>query len=721
MNKEKVAIVSAGGVYKASYNMDVSDVIDTKVYDTSRSGAIPEMIPCNMQEEGGARVFLYEIDDKKPLVEVLRSEINKKQMLTLMYNVLQGLEAFGKNMISLSYVAKDVQRVFVTPDTLEVGYIVVPVQKEVTDLNEVRDFIKSIIIDARYSLMDTDNYVAKLINYTNMMGTFSVSDMKNDVGNMLMEIGVDIEMINSSRAVPLNGPVSGNSHILRGDAPAPKVSRLGVMRNNARMNGQMPPMGMPNGQMPPMGMPNGQMPPMGMPNGQMPPMGMPNGQMPPMGMPNGQMPPMGMPNGQMRPMGPNGQMPPMGPNGQMPPMGPNGQMRPMGPNGQMPPMGPNGQMPPMGPNGQMPPMGPNGQMPPMGPNGQMPPMEPNAQVAEAETEGNKPEDIDEIKTVKDMPEQSESVESETDATSAAENVDDVLTKKESIENDSADHIDDEKTVKEQPAGNPFGGNPFGGNGNPFGGNPFGGNPFGRPEPMGVPPMKDIPQMENKAEMPKVPPMPAVPPMPEMPQMENKTEMPKVPPMPVVPPMPEMPQMENKTEMPKVPPMPVVPPMPEMPQMENKTEMPKVPPMPVVPPMPEMPQMENKTEMPKTQPTPGVPPMTGVPPMMGGNPFDEIPMPYFVRVKTGEKIRLDKDEFKIGHKAKIVDYAVSDNSAISRVHCIITKKNGVCFIKDNKSTNGTFLNGEELKEGEEKFLTNNAVVILGDEEFVYHVR
>ena len=612
MNKEKVTVISAGGVYKVSYNLDVSDVIDTKVYDTSRSGAIPEMIPCDMQDEGGARVFTYEVDDKKPLVEVLRSEMNKKQMLTLMYNVLQGLEAFGKNMISLSYVAKDAQRVFASPDTLEVGYVVAPVHKEVTDLNEVRDFIKSIIIDARYSLMDTDNYVAKLINYTNMMGTFSVSDMKNEVGNMLMEIGVDIEMINSSRAASPNGPVGGNSHILRGDAPAPKVSRLGVMRNNARMNGQMPPMG-----------------------------------------PNGQMPPMGMPNGQMPPMGPNGQVPPMGPNGQVPPMG-------------------------------------------------MPPVGPNAQVPEAEAEENKPEDIDEIKTVKDIPEQPETaaeIAADADVPAAEnvdenhaenaeptaapedvvtkkeipENVDDVLTQKDSVENGSADHIDDAQTVKEQPAGNPFGGNPFGGNGNPFGGNPFGGNPFGRPEPMGVPPMKDIPQMENKAEMPKVPPMP------------------------------------------------VVPPMPEMPQMENKTEMPKVPPMPAVPPMPEMPQMENKTEMPKTQPTLGVPPMTGVPPMMGGNPFDEIPMPYFVRVKTGEKIRLDKDEFKIGHKAKIVDYAVSDNSAISRVHCIITKKNGVCFIKDNKSTNGTFLNGEELKEGEEKFLTNNAVVILGDEEFVYHVR
>ena len=105
----------------------------------------------------------------------------------------------------------------------------------------------------------------------------------------------------------------------------------------------------------------------------------------------------------------------------------------------------------------------------------------------------------------------------------------------------------------------------------------------------------------------------------------------------------------------------------------------------------------------------------------GNPFDGAPAPYFLRVKTGERISLDKAEFKIGHKARLVDYAITDNSAISRVHCVITKRNGVCFIRDNKSTNGTFVNGEELKAGEEKFLTNNAIVILGDEELVYHIR
>jgi hypothetical protein len=97
-----------------------------------------------------------------------------------------------------------------------------------------------------------------------------------------------------------------------------------------------------------------------------------------------------------------------------------------------------------------------------------------------------------------------------------------------------------------------------------------------------------------------------------------------------------------------------------------------------------------------------------------------PKQFFVRTKTGEQINIDKAEFKIGHKASEVDYAVTDNSAISRVHCVITKRNGVCFVRDNKSTNGTFVNGSELPLGKEQFLTNGASMILGDEEFIFHV-
>ena len=595
MNREKVVVVPAGETYRVSYSLDISDVIDAKVYDMSRSGSMPEMAPCDMQENAGVRVFNYQIDDKKPLAEILRQEMNKKEILTLLYNILHALEMFGKNMVSLSYVARDEQCVFVSPETYDVCFIVAPVQKEVTDLNDVRAFVKSVIVDARYSENDNDNYVARLINCANMRGTFSNSDMKNEVKAMLAEAGIDAAEIDRMKELSTNAPKGGNSHILRGESP--KVSRLEVMRNNARMNGYAQPMG-PNGQMP-NGMPPMGMPPMG-PNGPMGSNGqMPNGSMGPNGqMPNG-MPPMGMmpmePNGPMPngPMEPNGQapngMPPMG----MPPMGPNGQV----PNG-MPPMG----MPPMGPNGQVPngPMGPNG-MPPVG----VPPME---EPIKPEVAGAQPQS--------DKTENDEAVEAEAQD-AKPEVVEPVVTEPQDVKPEPAESVETQpQEIKPIP---------------PMQGNPFGGNP--------------------------IPPMPQAQPMPQM------------------QPVPPMPQMQ---------------PVPPMPQMQP------VPPMPQTPPMPQ------------AQP-------------VQGNPFDGAPAPYFLRVKTGERISLDKAEFKIGHKARLVDYAITDNSAISRVHCVITKRNGVCFISDNKSTNGTFVNGEELKAGEEKFLTNNAIVILGDEELVYHIR
>ncbi len=247
MNREKVVVVPAGGTYRVSYSLDISDVIDAKVYDMSRSGSMPEMAPCDMQENAGVRVFNYQIDDKKPLAEILRQEMNKKEILTLLYNILHALEMFGKNMVSLSYVARDEQCVFVSPETYDVCFIVAPVQKEVTDLNDVRAFVKSVIVDARYSENDNDNYVARLINCANMRGTFSNSDMKNEVKAMLAEAGIDAAEIDRMKELSTNAPKGGNSHILRGESP--KVSRLEVMRNNARMNGYAQPMG-PNGQMP---------------------------------------------------------------------------------------------------------------------------------------------------------------------------------------------------------------------------------------------------------------------------------------------------------------------------------------------------------------------------------------------------------------------------------------------------------------------------------------
>ena len=443
MKKNKVLLTKTGDTYNCRYVLDQTDIIDEKV-DKGVSGKFPQIIPCRLEEKDNQREFIYEIGNKVQLTEFLKKEINKKQMLTLLYNLLSGLEAFGMNMISLSYVAKDIQYVFVAPESLNVYFIVAGVDKEITDLNEVRNFVKDVICNAHYFEMDRDNYVARLITFTNKLGTFSVGDMKEFVNQLLIDMGIHIE--EEKKKTEKKEEKTAND----------KVSRIGVMQNNAKL---VQPGASARGSVPPM--------------------------------PNRQVPP--MPNGQPMP----------------------GRPMPMQ----------------MGPDGK----------------------------------------------------------------------------------------------------------------------PMNGQPMpGRPMPMQMGP-------DGKPIVPPIPNRPA----PSMP--EKKPEAAPVPPMP-----------EKKPEAAPVPPMP-----------EKKPEAAPVPPV------------EEKKP--------------------------QVPVPYLLRIATNEKIYINKPEFSIGRSATKADYTVTDNSDVSRIHCIIERKNGVSYIRDNASTNGTFVNGQNIAGQENVFLTNNAKVSLGDEGFIYFVR
>ena len=96
----------------------------------------------------------------------------------------------------------------------------------------------------------------------------------------------------------------------------------------------------------------------------------------------------------------------------------------------------------------------------------------------------------------------------------------------------------------------------------------------------------------------------------------------------------------------------------------------------------------------------------------------IPHPHLIRMKTGENLVLPEGEFVIGKSATNVNYTIADNPAVSRVHCTIIKKNGVYYVRDENSTNATYVNGERVLPGTEHLLLNNCKLLLGDEEFIY---
>ena len=264
----------------------------------------------------------------------------------------------------------------------------------------------------------------------------------------------------------------------------------------------------------------------------------------------------------------------------------------------------------------------------------------------------------------------------------------------------------------------------------------------KPQGMPVPPMGQAPQMPKpeapKPEMPKpqgmpVPPMGQAPqmpkpeaPKPEMPKPEApkpqempKPEMPKPQGMPV-PPMGQAPQMPKPQGMP-VPPMGQAPQMPKpeapKPQGMPKPEMPKPQGMPV-PPMGQAPQMPKPQGMP-------VPPMGQAPQMPNGSLMGQLsgarPVPHLVRKTTGEVINITKSEFVLGKSKTKADYTIENNNAISREHCTIIQHDGVNYIKDNNSTNHTYVNGVELQPGKEVLLKHKTDIRMGDEEFVFLLR
>ena len=240
--------------------------------------------------------------------------------------------------------------------------------------------------------------------------------------------------------------------------------------------------------------------------------------------------------------------------------------------------------------------------------------------------------------------------------------------------------------------------------------PMGGQPMGQPvppmngQPMGqpVPPMGQMP----KPEMPK-PQAPAPEaPKPEMP----KPEMPKPQAPAPEAPKPEMP----KPEIPK----PQMPPMGQRPAMGGQPMMGQpVPPMGGQRPPMGQPMMG--------QPMMGQMPRPQAPQMQNGNLMGQLggarPIPHFVRKSTGEIINITKPEFIIGKSKTKADYAIENNSAISREHCIVIQRDGVNYIKDNNSTNHTYVNGVELQPGKEVLLKHKTEVRLGDEEFTFLLR
>ncbi|MCR5210179.1 MAG: FHA domain-containing protein [Lachnospiraceae bacterium] len=86
-------------------------------------------------------------------------------------------------------------------------------------------------------------------------------------------------------------------------------------------------------------------------------------------------------------------------------------------------------------------------------------------------------------------------------------------------------------------------------------------------------------------------------------------------------------------------------------------------------------------------------------------------------RKGKEYRIDHFPFLIGKMADSADLVLNDRT-VSRIHARITTENDHYFIQDCNSTNGTFLNGMELKGDEMAMLSKNDEIEIGHVKLNY---
>lgn len=102
-------------------------------------------------------------------------------------------------------------------------------------------------------------------------------------------------------------------------------------------------------------------------------------------------------------------------------------------------------------------------------------------------------------------------------------------------------------------------------------------------------------------------------------------------------------------------------------------------------------------------------------------IDDFQRNVLVRRSTGEEFPIEEGSYIIGSGGKKhVDILITGNPAISHTHAQIVKMDGAVYIEDLNSTNGTFVNGEELK-GTGCALLDGMRITLANEEFIYEMR
>ena len=200
------------GYISYNYRLGPSEMLDERAVEMIRKNSLKTILPFDVRENG--RLIIGDFPEQPSLRSFLKNEIEKQDMLDLLKKLAEAVN-IGPKGIPVSAIMKDIDHIFVNPETREVSCMAVPVKKDRIDLSEFAALFRDVLANAAYSAGDKDNYAARLITCVNAYD-FTTDSFVALINTMLYEMP------------PMQAPAMSNNV---------RVNKMDVLRERARSQG----------------------------------------------------------------------------------------------------------------------------------------------------------------------------------------------------------------------------------------------------------------------------------------------------------------------------------------------------------------------------------------------------------------------------------------------------------------------------------------------------
>lgn len=126
----------------------------------------------------GVSFIKYNISAKISVKQFFTGTVNKKKVISVLKGILTAFISAEDYMINTNYIILDLDYIFVNVSTCQTEVICVPFSDASSGNNNLKEIFRNIIFTLNYDQTENCDYIAKLINYLNSSGSFSVKGFK---------------------------------------------------------------------------------------------------------------------------------------------------------------------------------------------------------------------------------------------------------------------------------------------------------------------------------------------------------------------------------------------------------------------------------------------------------------------------------------------------------------------------------------------------------------